>query len=154
MSQLMEKVLPYLEFQSKNPSPNITVENFIGESITSAKKQLMESGIQYEIIGGGDTVLNQIPKANEVFTYPLSRIILYTEGVEDEYCTVPDICGLTMEKAIPNLISCGLNIDIKGNGALSVGGSDIVIYQSVKANTKIKRGSIIEIRAITTDYED
>lgn len=154
ISKLMESVLPYLEFKRNSTEMNIAAENYTGIKVDDAKKKLESVGIEYEIIGDGKIVYRQTPEAGQIFTFPLSKVILYTEEDCDAYSKVPEIRGLTLENAIKLLISSGLNINIRGNGAISPDSNDLIIEQSIPPAELVPRGTVIEIRAITTEYED
>ena len=154
ISMLMEKILPYLEFQTKNSTTCFTVDDYCGMNVNSVKSQLNEKNIAYEIIGDGETVLAQTPSANDTITYPLSKILIYTENIEESSATVPDLLGLSAAEAIKTALNAGLNIHITGGTSAYPDGDDIVTEQSLPAGTAVKRGSVIILRIINTSYED
>lgn len=154
ISSLMERILPYLEFKKNSEEINISVDNYVGLSVEQATGMLKTSGVSYEIVGDGKYVLDQTPTSDTVFTYPLSRVILYTEKGKEDYATVPSVQGLKLEDAIKEIITAGLNISIMGNGATSPNSNDIVTEQSIPPGEAVKRGTVLNIRAIITDYED
>ncbi len=154
VSMLLEKILPYLEFQTKNAPTSYTVGDYVGMNVNSVKNLLNESGVAYEIIGNGDTVLSQTPSANDVITYPLSKILLYTERGDEGKITVPDLVGLSTAEAIKSAINSGLNIRLAGGGAVFPDGDDIVTEQSLPPGETVKRGSVITLRVITASYND
>ena len=153
VSKLMEKVLPYLEYTRRGENANTDVENYIGLTVESAKERLKEQKIPYEIVGDGSFILSQMPSAGEVFTYPVSKIILYTSQTE-EAATVPNLSGLALKDAIRQALGAGLNIKIAGGSATAPSSNDRVVEQSLLPGEVVKRGSIITIRAIKTDFED
>ncbi|MBO5906830.1 MAG: PASTA domain-containing protein [Clostridia bacterium] len=154
VSKLMEKVLPYLEYRKNSPEVSFTVESYVGLTVESAKKRLKESKISYEVVGEGDFVLAQTPNVGEVFTYPVSKIILYTtEDVPSEVC-VPNLCSLTLAEAIQTAIDAGFNIKISGMSELVPSATDVVCEQSLPPGSMAPRGTVITIRAINTNYED
>ncbi len=154
VSMLYERILPYLDFKSENEEINTTVESYVGLTTEEAKSRLKSSHIAYEIIGSGDRIIKQTPTAGDILTYPLSKILLYTEDVEIESVTVPDVVGMSLPDAIRRLIDAGLNLKISGNGAYSPSMNDRVMLQSIPEGTVVIRGEIITIRAIKEDYED
>ena len=154
ISELFEKILPYLDFKSTEDIPNVTVSNYIGQNTKTVERNLLNSKISYEIVGGGDTVIRQIPEAGDVITYPLSKVILYTEDSEEDFAYVPNLSGATLVEGIKKLINTGLNVKISGNTAVSNQKSDIISYQSIPPGTKVKRGTVVTIRAITTSFCD
>ena len=154
VSMLMEKVLPYLEYKSSAEEININVENFVGMDISSAVKKLKDSDIAYEIVGNGDTVINQTPSAGDNITMALSKVILYTNAEKEETTVVPNLVGMKLVDAIKAAINAGLNIRLAGMGAISPSAASPVSEQSLPPGGIVKRGSVITIRAITNDFED
>lgn len=153
VSMLMEKILPYLEFHSSKESYNIHVNDYVGLSVETAKNLIAKDKISYEIIGDGNKIVSQIPSAGCEFTYPISKIILYTEKENERLVEVPNLVGKKLSDAIIIAAGCGLNIKILGK--VSSGLSyDYVSYQSLEYGKKVERGSVIALRVITTDHED
>ncbi len=154
VSMLYERILPYLEFRSDNDEINTTVDSFVGLAVKEAEKKAGDMKLNYEIIGNGEKIISQTPAAGDVITYPLSKILLYTENGENELVCVPDIIGMSLPDAIKEIINAGLNVKISGNGAISPSSKDKVLEQSIPKGSLVERGTIIIIRAIKEDYED
>lgn len=154
VSMLYERILPYLDFKSENPETNTAVDNYVGLSVDEVKSKLEKERIAYEIIGNGNRVIKQTPDSGDILTYPLSKILLYTEEKDDEKAFVPNVVGLSLSDAIRKILDAGLNIRISGNGATNPSACDKVISQSITSGTEVKRGDVITIRAIKEDYED
>ena len=154
ISELMEKVLPYLEYKSNAENSTVTVESFVGMNVKSAEKKLKDAGLSYEIIGSGETVIAQTPSANDQITAPLSKIILYTEKETNNAVKVPSFIGLSAGEAIILATNSGLNIKLIGGGSLSPDGLDKVIEQSLPVNEEVKRGSVILLRIVHEGFED
>lgn len=152
ISMLMEKVLPYYEYQMTSEPINITVENYVGMNLSSAKKKLDTNKISYEVIGNGDVVMAQIPSPGESFTFPISKILLYTSYDENELVNIPDLLGDSKAEAIKKLLNTGLNVKIVGS-ALG-GSSEVVVEQSLPPNEKVKKGTVVIIRTVNTSFED
>ena len=152
VSALYEKVLPYLEFKSKEIGVNIKIDNYIGNTVDEAKARLNDLKIPYEIVGNGSIIINQTPSAGDTFTYSVSKILLYTENT-DEIIRVPYVVGLNLGDAMVMLTNAGLNIRLIGNSD-SASTHDVIIEQSLPAGMLVNRGEIISIRAIKEDFED
>jgi len=147
VSAFFEEALPYLGYKSELHTEEVAVPSVVGMSISEAKKTLENSGISYEIIGSGETVLRQTPNENDKI-YPLiTKIILYTEE-EGDTVTVPALVGKELSLAVKEAAKAGLVIEISG----AEGGN--VVYQSLPNGAKVKKGTVIEIRALVLDYED
>ena len=153
VSMLYERILPYLDFKSSEEGVNTVVGNYIGMTVDEAKNKLNTEKISYEIIGSGSTVINQTPAPNDVFTYPLSKVLLYTENAENETVIVPNVVGLSLSEAIRKILDAGLNLKISGNVS-APSANDRVLEQSIPCGTAVKYGEVITIRAIKEDYAD
>ena len=154
VSKLMENILPYLEYKSKAEKVNITVENYVGLNIESAVNEIKKTGIEYLVVGTGNTVIDQMPRSADKITAALSKIILYTTEEDEEYVTVPSLLGLKTIDAIKTAINSGLNINLSGISSTSPGADNIIVEQSLPPGEKVKRGSVIILRAIETDFND
>ena len=154
VSALMEKILPYLEYKSSLPEMNITVKNYVGMSVNAAEAEIKKLGIAYTVVGNGNTVLSQTPGASDTVTTALSKIILYTDNTEGQSVTVPNLVGLSLTEAIKIALSQGFNIRLLGNSASYPDANDIVYEQSLPPNMLTKRGDVITLRAIESNFED
>ena len=71
------------------------------------------------------------------------RIILYTENVEDaKDSVVPNVVGMTAEKANKALTDAGLNVKITG---ATIGSGAVVHSQSIPAGTVTSKGTVVSI---------
>ena len=153
VSNLLESILPYLDYRSSAESTEYTVGSYIGASLTSAIDTLKKNGISYTVIGSGDTVIEQIPKADISILKSTSTVYLYTEKREEEYVSVPSVVGLSIKEANFLLSSLGLNIRI--SGGLSPGCTSVtVISQDLPYGAKVEKGAVITLSVLGTDFED
>ena len=150
----MEKILPYLEYKSSAEEINITVNNYVGLSVSAAREMLNKQKIEYEIVGDGDVIMKQTPNAGDEITCALSKIILYTTEGDLENTIVPNLVGMKCADAIKMALNYGLNIKLAGAGATSPDANDIVIEQSLPPQMITKRGSVIVLRSIESEYQD
>ncbi len=154
VSMLLEKVLPYLEFRSDGDDVNVKVENYVGLATDTAAKLIRSSGINCEIVGDGDRITSQIPPPGETFTYPISKVILYTNDDVNERVTVPNLVGSSMPDAIKIALNCGLNIKFDGMGSALPSSLDVISHQSIPPGESVPRGTVINLRAICVNFED
>ena len=153
VSDLLEKLLPYMEYKSSSPEINTQVKDYVGMNINTVISDLKNQSISYEIIGSGGVVLAQTPSADNSITLALSKIILYTVKTVPDYITVPKLTGKSPKQAIELALNAGLNIRLLG--AISYNESNTVIsYQSLPPDDKAIRGSVIILRAINANFED
>ena len=108
-------------------------------------------GIKYEIIGDGDIVLSQTPTSEYPLTHENSRVILYTTPSKEIYVEVPDVVGLELSRANELILNSGLNICVRTDPESS---GATVTYQSIPAGAVVKKGMVLEIEIVYTDFED
>ncbi len=149
VSMFLEKALPYLEFKTTG-NENFTTESYVGMSIEAAKEKLTKSKIAYEIVGSGSVVLSQTPTAGESFSSSVSKVILYTENALYETVKVPNFLGMKIKDAVKLAINTGLNIRFTGSYSLEC----VITEQSLEYDSKVKRGSVVTLRTVSTDFED
>ena len=154
VSELLGKVLPYLEYESKNPKENVTVGNYIGLTADEAAAALKNFGIGYEIIGSGERIISQTPRPGDIVSSSLSRVILYTEKREEKYVSVPALVGTSAQDASAQLLSLGLNVCFDGVSLPQGAGTYVVTYQSHPYGARIQRGTTVTLTVIKTDHED
>lgn len=153
VSALLENILPYLDYTSSRESAEISIGNYIGAPLSSVTSSLEKSGIQYTVIGNGDYVLDQIPKADVIILKSSSTIYLYTEKRDEEYVEVPSVVGKSIKEVNLLLSTIGLNICI--SGSLSNTCTTLtVISQSLPVGAKVEKGSVITLTVLGTDFED
>ena len=155
VSDLLEKVLPYLEYKSSESNTNIEVENYVGMHVNTAKGKLEKLGLAYEIVGNGDVVISQTPSAGIALSLPLSKVLLYTEtDGGEEILEIPDLVGLDLVSAIRLALNSGFNVKLCGTGATTPDRDDTVVEQSLPPGSRHKKGSVIVLRTINTNFED
>ena len=153
VSNLLTSILPYLEFASTTEKSEYTVGNYIGANVLSVAASLKNNGIKYTIFGTGNTIIDQIPSADVSILKSTSCVYLYTEKREEEYVSVPSVVGMTIKDANVLLTNLGLNINIIG-GISGNCSSVTVITQSIPLGAKVKKGSVITLTVLGTDFED
>lgn len=154
VSDVLELILPYLEYKRTDESTNTIVDGYVGMNIQSAVSKLKNSKINYEIVGDGNVVVAQTPEKDTVFDFTLSKIILYTEKDMEKNVTVPNLVGLSPADATKAAINAGLNVKFSGLSPVATNSTDKVTSQSLSPNTCVPRGTVITIRVISVDFED
>lgn len=153
VSNLLTTILPYLEFKSTKASSEYTVGNYIGASCSSVIASLKNNEIKYVVIGNGDTVIDQIPQADVSILKSASTVYLYTEKREEEYVIVPSVVGYSIKEANILLSNAGLNVKIEG--ALSENCTTLTVTsQNLPLGARVKKGSVITLTLLGTDFED
>ena len=120
----------------------------------SAVKTLKDCGIDYEIKGSGNVVNTQMPKEGSLIYKKSGKVILYTDGNEEQTSIVPNVIGKTAEEANKIILNSGFNIKINGGGSFNYGQGAIVVSQEYAEGTCLPRGSVITVKILYTDEKD
>ena len=159
VSAFMEQILPYIGVEQKFNENDIEhqqikVPNLTCLTVEEATEQLKASGIQYEIIGNGDNVVNQVPRANSIIYKKTGKIILHTGEDSVTHSVVPNVIGKTAEEANKILVNSGFNIKFEGTNSFVVGQSPRVVSQYPMSNTYYECGGVVTITVLYVDEED
>ena len=146
VANVLEEILPYLGVDRDGVDTTVTVSNFVNEEIGKAKANADALGLKAEVVGGGATVLAQVPAAGS-WVANGGRIIFYTaEETPTNDIEVPNLTNMSGSAATYALNSLGLNIYISGsteNGAY-------VNSQSVSPGTMVTRGTVVRVDTVFT----
>ncbi len=159
VSNLLELILPYMGIKAEYSETDkeyeqIQVPNLEGKDKENAIEILKEQGIAYEIIGDGDNVNTQMPKAGSLIYKNSGKIILYTKAQNEQTAVVPNVIGKNAEEANRILLNSGFNIKIDGGGSFKYGQEAIVVSQEYADGTCLPKGSVITIKILFTDDKD
>lgn len=148
VGKMMADILPYLGVEpeysdSELAAADRTVPDVTGMSLTEARSALTEAGLNCRVIGEGDTVTDQLPRAGAVIASG-SEVLLYAgqspSPVEE---TMPDLRGLSYEAAIEKLRGLGLYVTA-GNGVTDAQ-SELISGQSIAPGENVEHGTVIEV---------
>ena len=148
VGKMMADILPYLGVEpeysdSELAAADRTVPDVSGMSLTEARSALTEAGLNCRVIGEGDTVTDQLPRAGAVIASG-SEVLLYAgqspSPVEE---TMPDLRGLSYEAAIEKLRGLGLYVTA-GNGVTDAQ-SELISGQSIAPGESVEHGTVIEV---------
>ena len=148
VGKMMADILPYLGVEpeysdSELAAADRTVPEISGMSLTEARSALTEAGLNCRVIGDGDTVTDQLPRAGAVIASG-SEVLLYAgqspSPVEE---TMPDLRGLSYEAAIEKLHGLGLYVTA-GNGVTDAQ-SELISGQSIAPGESVEHGTVIEV---------
>ncbi len=154
ISSLFSSILPYLSYESTAEKNEVTLENYTDTPLSAATKRLKSLGINYTVVGNGETVLKQSPIAGETLIKENGTVTLYTQNSTEKYVQVPSLTALSLEQANKLIVNSGLNIRIKGNICSNANGVLTVTAQSVEPGVAVIKGTVIEITVIYLDFED
>lgn len=157
ISNLMAYILPYIGVEPQYTTEelaklDITLSNYVGAYVENSINDLSWRGFKYEIVGNGDTVTAQVPKAGSTISSDTGLLILYTgEEKPSDTVAVPDLTGMTAYHANNLAVSDGLNVVLYGS---TNGTTATVINQSIEPGTMVTRGTVIEIELRHLDGTD
>ncbi len=159
VSRLMELILPYLGVKAvynENDAEHqqVKIPNLEDLSVNDAISKLKELDVQYEILGDGDVIIEQMPRENSIIYKKTGKILLYTNGNQSTHAKVPNVVGKTPEKANEILVNSGFNIRVEGATNFSYGQGAYVVSQIPSADTYLNRGEVVTITILFTDEKE
>ncbi|MBQ6986981.1 MAG: PASTA domain-containing protein, partial [Oscillibacter sp.] len=118
--------------------------NVVGRTLDEAVERLNHASFSYRTVGDGDTVTDQTPAGGAIVPNN-AQIILYLGGSKpDELCTVPDVLGMSIEKATQAMTKAGLILRVSGT---TRGASNILaIRQDKEAGSRLLAGSVVTVQ--------
>ncbi|MDR3209427.1 MAG: PASTA domain-containing protein, partial [Oscillospiraceae bacterium] len=149
VGNILSDVLPYIgvvpEYTEEElRALNTQVPKLTDRSVEQAQKDLRDKGLQYEVVGDGAAVTDQLPAANALVS-PGTKVILYAGAArpETESVTVPNLYGRGYLNAKTLLEDAGLFI--RTTGAAASGDSVVVSAQSQTAGEEAAFGTVVEV---------
>lgn len=111
------------------------IDSYMNQSVNFVKSKLESKEINVQVIGNGNTILEQYPKAGSKITKN-DRIFIKTESKD---ITLPSFIGWSRKDILTFGSLSGINITIEGNGGP-------VIEQSMPAGTVVHQGDNLIIK--------
>ncbi len=144
--RIFENILAYLNIDPQYSdeeltNTTVTAPNLVGAETATVRSKA--SGFTVKVIGEGETVISQMPSANQ--SMPKNgMIVVYTEeNSPKNTATVPNLTGLTVAEANRVAVNAGFNIKIAGT---TQGAGQVLSYnQSIPAETTEETGAIITV---------
>lgn len=142
--KIMEKTLPYLgiqrteileEMEMQEPIVNDYMDLFLMDAI----QDITSKDLQYEIVGSGSTVINQVPKPGTKVPKNTLVYLYVTAGDTQEVVVIPNVVGKTQEEALTILKQQSLVPTFIGDGERVEG-------QEPKAGVRVNEGSEVMIQ--------
>ena len=157
VGEIIEDSMNYLGIEKQytaDETPDVRVEipdvRQLEES--EARAKIAEAGLYLNVVGDGDTVVDQLPQPG-VMIGENSTVIIYTEERDkSDTVTVPDLTGVSVEDAEYTLALCGLNFEVIGAGHSEEKGA-YAVKQSIEAGEQVAPATVIgvEFRQLTSD---
>ena len=151
VGNIMSELLPYLGYEpnyseEEQSRIDLLVPALKNKTVTDASDNLNKLGLEVKIVGTGDTVTDQLPKANAEVAAGTTVILYAGEAVPEKEVTVPNVYGLTVGAARDKLELNGLYLDT--SGASPTDSSVVVSYQSAEAGSTADYGSVIQVTLV------
>lgn len=155
--QVIEDTLPYLGIEplyTEKELANLstTAPNVTDKELDTAKTLLNNAGLDYTVVGDGQTVLDQVPAAGA--TIPKEgTIVLYTDSESlSETTVVPNFIGMSLTQATYAAYAADINLIVSG---LSVeNGTAICSSQEWPEGTEMPLGSVVNVHFSYLDVDD
>ena len=150
VAKILEDTLRYMGIEpqyteEEKQNLDIYVPDLKGLSKNNAIKNLTSEGFNYRIVGSGETVKNQTPKAGALLPNG-SVVIVYTEENASQKVIVPDVTNLSISQAQARLAEHRLNMSVTGAGATG-NSSNLTLANSQipAAGSEVDEGTIVEV---------
>lgn len=145
--KILSEVLPYLGYEPQYTEEQLesmskSVEDVVNTSVDTAKSKLNSLGFTVKVVGSGETVTSQMPKAGAKI-YDGGVVVLYTNGEKSDKTEVPDFGGMTVAQVNSAAAEAGINVSFEGS---SLENSGVTAYsQSEAAGEKVNLGSTVTV---------
>lgn len=122
IKELFEKIIDYEaippdvedgETPVADADTTYTVKDYTNTSLKSTISELIGLGIDFEVIGSGDTVTKQSPAGGTKLEQKPAKILLnISDKGKKSLVPIPDVTGLDTDDAVRMLESSGFNADV------------------------------------------
>jgi stage V sporulation protein D (sporulation-specific penicillin-binding protein) len=151
---LIAEILDYMGVEkqyteSELNGTDVTVPGLTGKTLEAAKTELTGRNLTCRVVGDGDVVTDQMPASGAIIPGG-SQVVLYLgEEKPDEQVEMPDLTGMTPERAKTTLANLGLYMKASG-AAEYYTSSTKADSQSVSAGSTIAPGTVVTVHFCDT----
>ncbi len=149
---LIEKIIKYKNLEPTEATSGATalttketveVPDYVGSSTYNVVTDLDAKGLTYKVVGTGNTITNQVPKAGATVEAG-SEIILYVEKSSQDTgtVTVPNVVGKTYDEATAKLTEAGFEVVFEGDS------DGVVSSQEPKYGVSVEKGGEVKIKLV------
>lgn len=145
--KILADILPYMGVEPQYTDEEIasldkSTPDLLGQSVSTARAKIADSGLKCVVVGNGGSVERQVPSKGQSISKG-GTVVIYTGSESATMCTVPNFTGMTVSAVNELAGSLGLNIKFSGN---SVSSSGAVAYaQDYAENEEVEIGTIITV---------
>lgn len=154
--KVMTEALPYLGIEpvyteEERAALNRSTPDVTGKTVSVAQTMIQNSSLQSKVVGGGDTVIKQVPEKGE--SIPKNGIVvLYTsEDSLNKTTKVPNFKGMTVSQAKQAAETYQINLKMDGLQSDTGDAVATVSEQSVAEGTSVTLGEIITVTFVYKD---
>ena len=148
--KLMENIIKYKNLEptevteeaaALTSKKTVKMPDYVGSSTYHVTMDLDGKGLSYKVVGTGNTVTNQVPKADTEVEVG-SEVILYVEKSEEDSGTVkvPNVLGKSYNEAVQTLSDEGFEVVFEGEIENST-----VTAQNPKYGVSVDAGSEVTV---------
>ncbi len=140
-AEVLSNAYSYLLAKNEVPTNSditsgVTIPDVRGKDVSDAENIFKTFGIQYSVQGDSEGIVTA-QSAVQV-EYQSDMIVMLTVTSQDnDSITVPDLSGMSVQKANNILTDIGLELEIDGGG--------IAVKQDIAAGTVVDRGTKIKV---------
>ena len=154
VASVMSEVLPYLGVEAVYKEDEVEtvgtyVPNVMDYSLTSARAQMQKRGLNVEVIGDGQKVVDQYPVGSTSLPKG-STVFIYTDETEAKYIDVPDVNGRSVSYVKSLFASLGLNLAVSGSSSSSA----VAVSQDYEAGATVREGTVITVDFVNKNIND
>ena len=150
VGNIVNDTLRYLGVQPQYTQDEMTKSDILmpevtGMALEDAKKTITGASLKYQVIGDGDTVIDQTPKAGIGLSSGAVGV-LYTRAGALTRVQVPDLTGMSSVDCNIALANCGLNFKVSGPGQTDTAGITRAVSQDPAPGTEVDAGSLVYVQ--------
>lgn len=146
---LIADILDYQGFEKQYTSDDlsgvtVTVPSLEGKSEEEAAKLLNERNLTYRLVGSGSIITGQIPASGAGIPSGSEMLLYMGDEAPDDKVEVPDLTGMTVERAKETLEQLNLYMAVSGSSG-NYTNTTLAYDQSEKAGSEVDRGTVVTV---------
>ena len=147
---LIAEILDYMGIEKvysadESAAVDVSMPKVTGKALDDVKKDLEKKNLKFRTIGEGDTVSRQVPAAGTGIPGGSTVILYLGDAAPEESAAVPDVTGMTYEKARSALEKAGFFMRASGVSTY-YGNSTTAERQSVAGGDVAAIGTVVDVR--------
>ena len=139
LKEIFEKIIDYEalppdyedEASAVETDTSYTVKDYTNSNLKETVNQLISEGIDFQILGSGDTIISQSPAAGTNLDEKPEKILLtIAEKGKTKLVPVPTVVGLSVEDAVQMLESSGFKVDVTEESGTDAGYEELNVPET------------------------